>query len=115
MSAVAELLEKAAEKISQPGAWCQGAFALNEAGNMVWPEEPEARSWCGYGAVYALALSAYPGSVVEAAFSALHMGLPGGVGFTSGFNDLPGQTAENVAAYMRRIAAVQRALEVETR
>lgn len=49
---VADVLEKAADLISAPGAWTQGVFARTENGGIVSPSSPLAVCYCMRGALY---------------------------------------------------------------
>lgn len=49
-----EILEKAHELLSKPGAWCQDSIACNRAGKPVLSTSKHACSWCLEGATCAV-------------------------------------------------------------
>lgn len=46
-----EVMRRAAERISDPSRWCQGALARDKYGNRLSPLDPNACSWCAVGSI----------------------------------------------------------------
>lgn len=55
MSEIADILDQAADRLSKPGAWIRGPFAINSAGNEVDACDHWAVAWCAAGALTAAA------------------------------------------------------------
>ena len=53
-AAARQLLRDAAWLIGQPGCWCQGSIAKDIRGAHIGGLNPNAVSWCGWGAVVAI-------------------------------------------------------------
>lgn len=51
MKTAQDVLTKALALISSPAAWTRGALARDEAGEVVWPNDPKATCWCPQGAI----------------------------------------------------------------
>jgi hypothetical protein len=106
------VLQRARARISVPGQWTRGAFALNAAGSAagVRSWSPEATRWCAVGAVdaevYALGLpDADAADLYVAALRALRGGLPNGFLMAiADFNDMH-ETVEPVLAVFDRAVA----------
>ena len=71
-----EKLIAARALIEDPAHWCQGANALDAAGNVCPTRSPEAVCWCAHGACFA----------VDANDAALRQ-VPGVYGHLQGYND----------------------------
>lgn len=50
---VADILERAADRLSKPGAWTQDELARDAEGKAVGPLDPAAVCWCMSGAIIA--------------------------------------------------------------
>ncbi len=50
---VLEILIAARKKLSKPGSWTQGHYAVDKDGALAWPSSPEACRFCARGAVMA--------------------------------------------------------------
>ena len=99
LDAVSASLLRAATRIRQPGAWCQRALAQDKTGWIVDPESEHAVPWCAAGALRVEAQSAGVGIAV---FDRLH-NIVGRFDIME-LNDLPGQTAERMAALLEAAA-----------
>lgn len=95
---VADYLDAAAELLSKPGAWTQGAYArIAPGGPTVGPGSPEARCWCLAGALGAvdathrawIAFDKYVGGIVT-------------------FNDRLGRSQGEVVQALREAAQTSR-------
>lgn len=51
MSDVADILERAADRLSKPKAWTQKAAARNRDGHLLCARERSATCWCAVGAI----------------------------------------------------------------
>lgn len=54
MSKIADILDRAADRLSKPGAWTQGANARDADGRGVSPNNPAAVCWCLSGVLYSV-------------------------------------------------------------
>ena len=107
MSGISAVLDRAAERLAQPGAWTQRSAARDFAGRECDAAQGGvAVSWCICGAVD----TAVQGTVItyEEALTPL-----GGDKAAIAFNDAEGRTQEQVVGWVRRAAA--RAHASETR
>jgi hypothetical protein len=52
-----EILQKAKEILSKPGAWLKRTYARTETGISTWGHSPNAVCWCAIGAVQKATLS----------------------------------------------------------
>lgn len=105
--AAANLLDRAADRISKPGAWCQGMNALDASGRGALYHSTSV-SWCARGAL------AYEASQMEGVNHAsmytcaewAEAAVIRVVGCSSlpTLNDFPGQTAAEVAECLRKTA-----------
>lgn len=92
-----EAIEGAADLISRRGAWCQIDYAQDRYGRAVSADDPNAVSWCAYGAVQKI--GGMDARIV----------LGNITGFTIGaINDAPGQRKRTVVAKLREAAAKAR-------
>ena len=98
-------LEKAADKLSQPDAWCRGAEARDERGYSVYFASKAATSWCAIGALRAsnVLIHAIPYFVVQAVL--------GQAGNLVQFNDVYVKNANEVVTAFRKAAAFLREKE----
>jgi hypothetical protein len=99
---VADVLERAAEKIGAPGAWYQGDFAQRDDGKCAYGDDPRARCWCALGAIQAAAHHAAFRSSAQARLERL-------VGNIPDWNDAPERTQPEVVTALRRAATLARA------
>lgn len=89
MLAAADLLVKAGELISPPGAWTQEWFAKTCDGTVVSSDDPRAACWCVYGAVERIYLtSGAPDMAFVAAVNALRRYTDEVISY---WNDAPGR------------------------
>jgi hypothetical protein len=91
------LLEAGLARISPPGAWTQGYYARNAAGNPVTSTAPEAVCWCAAGAIVAGPLAWW-----QAATRLLSEVVGGSL---ADWNDEPGRTQDEVLAVYREAIA----------
>jgi hypothetical protein len=94
---IAEILRGAAELLSKPGAWTQGAWARQADGGKVLPKDSDAVCWCARGALWHVGGPLH--GVAEAALEEL---LPApaqkGRHRIAMWNDASERTAEEVCA-----------------
>lgn len=103
----ADVLERAAALIEQPGKWTQGAFARAANGNPIGPLSPNATCWCAYGAIGRATGDGWPAVEAVGAFGC---SVPNPDGRPQRdaiaiWNDAPERTAAEVAAALRACAA----------
>jgi hypothetical protein len=99
---VSDLLDRAAEILTAPGAWTQGELARDANGAPVLgPCYPEAVCFCLIGAVEAAGAS----DLVEAATIEF---LYDQLGLVASWNDEPGRTQQEVVDRLRGAAALAR-------
>lgn len=102
MSDTATVLRKAAELISEPGAWTQGAFA-RRGSYPIGPNTPNAECWCALGALYAAASRLSVDSYRTIAALSGHLGLQGR-GALVNWNDAPERTQQQVVQALHNAA-----------
>ena len=97
----AEILDSAADLLSEEGRWCQGAAALTKEGRFCRPEDPEAASWCALGAIRRVSdvdiFDPVPANALAFLRDQTSFYLPS-------WNDVPERTREEVVAALRRAA-----------
>ena len=97
----AEILRAAADLVERPGAWTQGASALDASGRLVDFNSDAATCFCALGALWHAA-----GSAVSLPVDSAETALRGIIGRNVGdWNDASDRTATEVAQVMRRAAA----------
>ena len=104
----AEILNRAADIVSQPGAWTQGRTARDKDGAAVASHTPEAVCFCAIGAINRAAFEAstdWAGSDLAYAMLSrqLRSDMPEALGVAT-WNDTPGRTQDEVANLLRRAA-----------
>lgn len=102
---VADILERAAVRLSKPGAWTQGSYARTVRGHRIGPCCGPAVCWCAEGALIAESDSD------EAARQALEATLPPppeGARTIPHWNDTAGRTQSEVVQALRDAAAKAR-------
>lgn len=94
---ILETLSKAADLIEPPGAWTQGAFARNEKGYKVSPDNPEAICFCLIGSIRKISGNKYSSAerFVQLKFE----------GHRFDFNDEIDRIQPEVVAKLRSLAA----------
>jgi hypothetical protein len=101
---VADVLERAADKLEAPGAWLQGEAAESAEGFTVLPKSTDAACWCAMGAVWAVTPDNETGRAARDVLAGL-VGTP----LVSSWNDAMGRTQSEVVAALRRAATLARA------
>lgn len=105
---IADILERAADRLSKPDAWTQGALARDANGEKVEPESPAAVCWCLSGALMAEIPIAH-GEDFCNAIDALERVLPGSR-IVPLYNDRKSRRKSQVVAKLREAAAKARTL-----
>lgn len=95
----ADVLREAADRISQPGAWAQGAIARTAGGQECGAVSPFACSWCAIGAIYLVSPNPLLRRDAQAMAEAL---VPGGD--LARYNDARARKATTVARLLRKAA-----------
>jgi hypothetical protein len=96
-----EILVTARALLARPDGWCQGTYALNERKYSVSPTDPEACSWCAWGAL--IAAGDRPDG--DTAYDALRRALPSKLlPSISMFNDTAASVVNILEVYDRAIA-----------
>ena len=96
----ADLLDKAAELIAQPGAWTQMAYARNAEGNPCSPRSRKAVCWCAMGALqraHRTRTHSTPYDLAENMLNAMTRGAPA-------WQDNPRRKQGGVVQLLRRAA-----------
>lgn len=102
---VADVLERAANRLSKPGAWTQGHNARNAEGHVTVPSSEAAICWCMGGAI----LAESGGSKARAAFDIIRKVLPPQPSAhdpIAAFNDAPERTQQEVVQVLREAATL---------
>lgn len=99
----ADVLERAADKLTPDGAWTQGDWAKNAEGESVEPTSPDATCWCVRGALAAASGDEYGIYGPASEYVERLVQLP------VHWNDTPGRTQSEVVAKLREAAALARA------
>jgi hypothetical protein len=100
MSEIADILERAADRLSKPGAWTQGAFAGAGDGGGARADDSDAVCWCIMGAIEAEGAH-WNGAATRAVERLVHD--------TAGsWNDAPERTQAEVVAKLREAATLAR-------
>lgn len=102
MVSTADILERAANRISKPGAWIQGASARTAFGWITKPDDPNARCWCASGAICAEAEDHEQNQAVHKFLTRLLRQK------VWGWNDRKRRTQEEVVAKLKEAAAKAR-------
>ncbi|MBI0530887.1 DUF6197 family protein [Sphingomonas sp. TX0522] len=98
---VADVLERAADLIAKPGAWTQGNYARDAAGEGLHDGfNPAAVCWCAYGAIEKVTNEGMGGDLRNAAANAIPWG--------PFWNDAPERTQAKVVAALRSAATAAR-------
>jgi hypothetical protein len=96
----ADVLERAADLLSMPGAWTQGESARNRSGEQVPPDSDAAVCWCLDGAYERVG-----GQWGDRGWSALSKVIRSG---PISWNDSPRRTQAQVVAKLREAASLAR-------
>lgn len=99
MTPVANILNRAADRLSKEGAWAQRALAKTLDGTHVAPNNSDACSWCAIGAIRAETKDVYLHHRVEIA-----LGKAIGTPYLTIWNDDPERTQDEVVATFRKAA-----------
>lgn len=107
---ISAILRRAAELVSPPGAWCQGASARDERGYVV-PMILRASSYCATGAIYR-AVYAETGELDLALYDACLLRLAKSLRLRKdriaiGWNDHPDRQQAEVVAALERAGGVK--------
>jgi hypothetical protein len=97
---VAGVLERAADRLSKPGAWTKGHLALDAQGKPVNPTYPEAVRWCLAGGLQSVAGGAGT-ELFCSAYARLSRTIGSGV---AAWNDTASRTQAEVVAALRTAA-----------
>jgi hypothetical protein len=103
---VADVLDRAAEKLEAPGAWLQGEAAESADGFTVLPKSSDAVCWCVMGAVWAVTPNKEIGRAARDVLAGL-VGTP----LVSSWNDAIDRTQPEVVAALRRAATLARGVQ----
>jgi hypothetical protein len=97
------ILLGAAERLSKPGAWTQGAYGRDRNGHRVSCVSSRAIQWCALGAMLKETGTLTPGRPYRAAVEALERVLNSPAGSTF-WNDEPTRTQGEVVSALRAAA-----------
>lgn len=110
----ADVLRKAADKISEPNAWTRHELARDENGDAVSPSNKRAVCWCALGAIFKVSVRikgiergdvrAVAQVALRRALPAEHSYAPYGADAITQFNDVFSSGVSDVAAAMRAAA-----------
>lgn len=103
---VADVLERAADLIDEPGRWTRGHIARNSAGEGVPADHPAAVCWCAVGALERV--SGEQGGKPFHALLRVVGDFPDEATFGEKWNDAPGRTQSEVVSKLREAAALAR-------
>ena len=101
---VADVLDAAATRIEQPGAWTQDAYAKRADGSTTTTTADDAVCWCAVGAIGSVA-GGLGEPIVALATDFLCEALETSI---ADFNDAPGRTQSEVVAALRAAATSAR-------
>ena len=97
MTTVAEILNRAADRLSREGAWTQNAMAKDADGTQVPPRYATACQWCSKGAIRAETKYFYDVYVAEQALASAI-----GNAAIAAWNDDPARTQSDIVEAFRK-------------